>query len=71
MLFTLVFMLISNSVLALLFPPTRTDPSAWSFLTETGSEDDGLLDLSSDDFFESGSSSDDADDELTDKSARY
>ncbi|CAN4091201.1 unnamed protein product [Withania somnifera] len=37
---------------------------------ETGSEDDGLLDLSDDDFFESGSSSDDADDEWTDKSAR-
>ncbi|XP_057960221.1 rRNA-processing protein EFG1 isoform X2 [Malania oleifera] len=37
-----------------------------------GSEDDGLLDLSEDDFFLSGSSSDeaDADDEWTDKSAR-
>ncbi|RAL38800.1 hypothetical protein DM860_013481 [Cuscuta australis] len=41
-------------------------------LEETGSEDDGLLDLSDDDFFASGSSSDeaDADDELTDKSTR-
>ncbi|KAI4317934.1 hypothetical protein L6164_025759 [Bauhinia variegata] len=41
-------------------------------LEETGSEDDGLLDLSDDDFFLSGSSSDeaDADDEWTDKSAR-
>ncbi|XP_031398951.1 rRNA-processing protein EFG1 [Punica granatum] len=41
-------------------------------LEETGSEDDGLLDLSEDDFFMSGSSSDeaDADDEWTDKSAR-
>ncbi|KAL7599203.1 hypothetical protein Lser_V15G23089 [Lactuca serriola] len=40
-------------------------------LEETGSEDDGL-DLSEDDFFQSGSSSDeaDADDEWTDKSAR-
>ncbi|KAD3639989.1 hypothetical protein R6Q59_003108 [Mikania micrantha] len=40
-------------------------------LEETGSEDDGL-DLSEDDFFVSGSSSDeaDADDEWTDKSAR-
>lgn len=40
--------------------------------TETGSEDDGLLDLSDDDFFDKGSSSDeaDADDELTDKSAK-
>ncbi|KAF3964591.1 hypothetical protein CMV_011134 [Castanea mollissima] len=39
---------------------------------ETGSEDDGLLDLSEDDFFLSGSSSDeaDADDEWTDKSTR-
>lgn len=39
--------------------------------TETRSDDDGL-DLSEDDFFLSGSSSDeaDADDELTDKSAR-
>jgi hypothetical protein len=39
---------------------------------ETGSEDDGLLDLSDDDFFLAGSSSDeaDADDELTDKSTR-
>lgn len=50
----------------------------WSLLfeipsTETGSEDDGLLDMSEDDFFLSGSSSDeaDADDEWTDKSARY
>ncbi|XLR53872.1 hypothetical protein S83_004544, partial [Arachis hypogaea] len=36
----------------------------------TGSEDDGLLDLSEDDFFLAGSSSDeaDADDEWTDKS---
>ena len=42
-------------------------------LTETGSEDDGLLDLSEDDFFLTGSSSDeaDADDEWTDKSTRY
>ncbi|XP_022147510.1 rRNA-processing protein EFG1 isoform X1 [Momordica charantia] len=41
-------------------------------LEETGSEDDGLLDLSEDDFFLSGSSSDeaDADDEWTDKSTR-
>lgn len=41
--------------------------------TETGSEDDGLLDLSDDDFFDKGSSSDeaDADDELTDKSTKY
>ncbi|XP_058770716.1 rRNA-processing protein EFG1-like isoform X2 [Vicia villosa] len=41
-------------------------------LEETGSEDDGLLDLSDDDFFVAGSSSDeaDADDELTDKSTR-
>ncbi|XP_014511174.1 rRNA-processing protein EFG1-like isoform X1 [Vigna radiata var. radiata] len=41
-------------------------------LEETGSEDDGLLDLSDDDFFLAGSSSDeaDADDEWTDKSAR-
>ncbi|GLU08093.1 hypothetical protein SLE2022_250190 [Rubroshorea leprosula] len=41
-------------------------------LEETGSEDDGLLDMSEDDFFLSGSSSDeaDADDEWTDKSAR-
>ncbi|THG06274.1 hypothetical protein TEA_006049 [Camellia sinensis var. sinensis] len=41
-------------------------------LEETGSEDDGLLDLSEDDFFLTGSSSDeaDADDEWTDKSAR-
>ncbi|KAL9685524.1 hypothetical protein QQ045_022975 [Rhodiola kirilowii] len=40
-------------------------------LEETGSEDDGLVDLS-DDFFSHGSSSDeaDADDEWTDKSAR-
>ncbi|GAB2294603.1 hypothetical protein Dimus_028802, partial [Dionaea muscipula] len=39
-------------------------------LEETGSEDDGLLDLSDDDFFAAGTSSDeaDADDELTDKS---
>lgn len=42
------------------------------FSTETGSEDDGLMDLSEDDFF-LGSSSDeaDADDEWTDKSTRY
>ncbi|KAK2647150.1 hypothetical protein Ddye_022345 [Dipteronia dyeriana] len=42
-------------------------------LEETGSEDDGLLDLSDDDFFLDGSSSDeaDADDEWTDKSTRY
>lgn len=41
-------------------------------LEETGSEDDGLADLSDDDFFVSGTSSDeaDADDELTDISAR-
>ncbi|XP_047318504.1 rRNA-processing protein EFG1-like [Impatiens glandulifera] len=41
-------------------------------LEETGSEDDGLLDVSDDDFFLTGSSSDeaDADDEWTDKSAR-
>ncbi|XP_022760218.1 rRNA-processing protein efg1-like isoform X2 [Durio zibethinus] len=41
-------------------------------LTETGSEDDGLLDLSDDDFFLTGTSSDeaDADDEWTDKSTR-
>ncbi|XP_020208910.1 uncharacterized protein LOC109793848, partial [Cajanus cajan] len=41
-------------------------------LSETGSEDDGLLDLSDDDFFLAGSSSDeaDADDEWTDKSTR-
>ncbi|KAK6161413.1 hypothetical protein DH2020_004794 [Rehmannia glutinosa] len=41
-------------------------------LEETGSEDDGLLDQSDDDFFLHGSSSDeaDADDEWTDKSAR-
>ncbi|XP_038722451.1 rRNA-processing protein EFG1-like isoform X2 [Tripterygium wilfordii] len=41
-------------------------------LEETGSEDDGLLDLSEDDFFVTGSSSDeaDADDEWTDKSTR-
>ncbi|WCJ23915.1 hypothetical protein M5689_005912 [Euphorbia peplus] len=41
-------------------------------LEETGSEDDGLLDLSEDDFFLAGSSSDEAnaDDEWTDKSTR-
>ncbi|KAH0898903.1 hypothetical protein HID58_048471 [Brassica napus] len=41
-------------------------------LDETGSEDDGLLELSDDDFFDKGSSSDeaDADDELTDKSTK-
>ncbi|KAL9247506.1 hypothetical protein vseg_020932 [Gypsophila vaccaria] len=41
-------------------------------LEETGSEDDGPTDLTDDDFFVSGSSSDeaDADDELTDLSAR-
>ncbi|XWS39227.1 hypothetical protein CRYUN_Cryun18bG0032400 [Craigia yunnanensis] len=41
-------------------------------LEETGSEDDGLLDLSDDDFFLTGTSSDeaDADDEWTDKSTR-
>ncbi|XP_021897173.1 rRNA-processing protein EFG1 isoform X2 [Carica papaya] len=41
-------------------------------LEETGSEDDGLLDLTDDDFFVSGSSSDeaDADDEWTDKSTK-
>ncbi|KAK6914022.1 rRNA-processing protein Efg1 [Dillenia turbinata] len=40
-------------------------------LEETASEDDGLLDMSEDDFFLGGSSSDeaDADDEWTDKSA--
>ncbi|XP_020963764.1 uncharacterized protein LOC110265228 [Arachis ipaensis] len=40
---------------------------------ETGSEDDGLLDLSEDDFFLAWSSSDeaDADDEWTDKSTRW
>ncbi|KAE8668072.1 ATP sulfurylase 1 [Hibiscus syriacus] len=39
-------------------------------MEETGSEDDGLMDLSDDDFFLNGSSSDevDADDEWTDKS---
>ncbi|MBA0813124.1 hypothetical protein Gohar_027004, partial [Gossypium harknessii] len=39
-------------------------------MEETGSEDDGLLDLSDDDFFLTGTSSDeaDADDEWTDKS---
>ncbi|GAB4843288.1 hypothetical protein Ancab_013253, partial [Ancistrocladus abbreviatus] len=42
-------------------------------LSETGSEDDGHLDLSDDDFSLDGSSSDesDADDELTDKSTKY
>ncbi|VVA89913.1 unnamed protein product [Arabis nemorensis] len=41
-------------------------------LEETGSEDDGLLDLSDDDFFVNGSSSEeaDADDEWTDKSTK-
>ncbi|XP_039040158.1 rRNA-processing protein EFG1-like [Hibiscus syriacus] len=41
-------------------------------MEETGSEDDGLMDLSDDDFFLNGSSSDevDADDEWTDKSTR-
>ncbi|KAL1188834.1 hypothetical protein V5N11_021994 [Cardamine amara subsp. amara] len=41
-------------------------------MEETGSEDDGLLDLSDDDFFVNGSSSDeaDADDEWTDKSTK-
>ncbi|XP_050219913.1 rRNA-processing protein EFG1 isoform X2 [Mercurialis annua] len=41
-------------------------------LEETGSEDDGLLDLSEDDFFLAGTSSDEAnaDDEWTDKSTR-
>ncbi|CAN6439533.1 unnamed protein product [Victoria cruziana] len=41
-------------------------------LEETGSDDDGLLDISEDDFFLSGSSSDeaDADDEWTDISTR-
>ncbi|CAA7015351.1 unnamed protein product [Microthlaspi erraticum] len=41
-------------------------------MEETGSEDDGLLDLSDDDFFANGSSSDeaDADDEWTDKSTK-
>ncbi|KAG6766182.1 hypothetical protein POTOM_030251 [Populus tomentosa] len=43
-----------------------------SHYSETGSEDDGLLDLSEDDFFLAGTSSDeaDADDEWTDKSTR-
>lgn len=42
-------------------------------ITETGSEDDGLLDLSEDDFFLGGSSSDEgeADDEWTEKSTRW
>lgn len=42
-------------------------------MLETGSEDDGLLDMSEDDFFLTGSSSDeaDADDEWTDKSTRF
>lgn len=41
-------------------------------LEETGSEDDGTLDMSEDEFFLAGSSSDDADadDEWTDKSSR-
>ncbi|EEF45190.1 conserved hypothetical protein [Ricinus communis] len=41
-------------------------------MEETGSEDDGLLDLSEDDFFLTGTSSDEAnaDDEWTDKSTR-
>ncbi|KAM1171995.1 hypothetical protein ACFX2I_022150 [Malus domestica] len=41
-------------------------------LEETGSEDDGLVDMSEDDFFLNGSSSDeaDADDEWTDKSTK-
>ncbi|KAJ7979951.1 rRNA-processing protein EFG1 [Quillaja saponaria] len=39
-------------------------------LEETGSEDDGLLDLSEDDFFLTGSDEDAADDEWTDKSTR-
>ena len=49
------------------------DSSFLATLTETGSEDDGLLDLSEDDFFLAGSSSDeaDADDEWTDKSTRW
>lgn len=40
--------------------------------TETGSEDDGAMDISEDDFFLAGSSSEeaDADDEWTDRSAR-
>lgn len=44
-----------------------------NWVTETGSEDDGLLDPSDDDFFLNESSSDDADadDEWTDKSTRY
>lgn len=39
----------------------------WTHESETGSEDDGLLDASEDDFFLNGSSSDeaDADDELS------
>lgn len=45
--------------------------SCFSFI-ETGSDDDGNIDVSEDDFFMDGSSSDeDADDEWTDKSARY
>eukprot|EP00252_Welwitschia_mirabilis_P012157 TRINITY_DN2703_c0_g1_i1.p1 TRINITY_DN2703_c0_g1~~TRINITY_DN2703_c0_g1_i1.p1 ORF type:complete len:413 (-),score=90.29 TRINITY_DN2703_c0_g1_i1:154-1278(-) len=41
-------------------------------LEETGSEDDGIMDISEDEFFQAGSSSDDADadDEWTDKSTR-
>ncbi|CAN0858956.1 hypothetical protein LINGRAHAP2_LOCUS7524 [Linum grandiflorum] len=41
--------------------------------TETGNEDDGLSDLSEDDFFLAGSSSNEAaaDDEWTDKSTKY
>lgn len=39
---------------------------------ETGSDDDGNIDVSEDDFFmEESSSDEDADDEWTDKSARY
>lgn len=43
------------------------------FISETASEDDGLLDLSEDDFFLAGTSSDEAeaDDEWTDRSTRY
>lgn len=59
---------ITNSWSWQLFNAPRSDVS-----TETGSEDDGLLDLSDDDFFHTGSSSDDAnaDDEWTDRSTRY
>lgn len=50
----------------------RTAAASGKDLEETGSEDDGNLDMSEDDFFLGGSSSEeaDADDEWTDKSAR-